>query len=139
MIQNINKILNDVKGSVKENLGNRVSPADYSILFRKYGIDAVEGEIEILKDLPHEIGIVLDVVGKTQEIANTVCAITRSNLLHIDYFGRKTTAGNIAFPYSPSDIPVGPVFNFNIYHLVEVEDLSETSNINFVKVGTMNG
>ena len=139
MIQNINKILNDVKDSVKENLGNRVSPADYSILFRKYGIDAVEGEIEILKDLPHEIGIVLDVVGKTQEIANTVCAITRSNLLHIDYFGRKTTAGNIAFPYSPSDIPVGPVFNFNIYHLVEVEDLSETSNINFVKVGTMNG
>ena len=104
-------------------------------LLRKYGIDAVEGEIEVLKDLPHEVGIVVDVVGKTQEIANIVWAITRSHLLHIDYSGRKSTAGNIALPYSPSDIPVGPVYNFNIYHLVEVEDLSETSSIEFMEMG----
>ena len=136
MIKDIKKILEDVKVKVEENLGNRVSSNDYSIIFRKYGIDAVEGEIEVLKDLPHEVGIVVDVVGKTQEIANVVCSITRANLLHFDYSGRKATAGNIAFPYSPSDIPVGPVYNFNIYHLVEVEDLSETSKIEFVEVGT---
>jgi len=136
MIKNIKKILDDVKIKVEENLKDSTNPKDYSLFFRKYGIDAVEGDIEALKDLPHEVGIVVDVVGKTQEIANIVCAITRSNLLHIDYFGRKATAGNIAFPYSPSDIPVGLVYNFNIYHLVEVEDLSETSEIEFVEVCT---
>ena len=135
MIKNIKEILNDVKIRVEENLKNRITLKDYSLFFRKYGIDAVEGEIEVLKDLPHEVGIVIDVVGKTQEIANVVCAITRSNLLHIDYSGRKSTAGNIAFPYSPSDMAVGPVYNFNIYHLVEVEDLSETSSIEFIEVG----
>lgn len=135
MIKDIDKILEDVKKRVEENLKNKINNKDYSLFFRKYGIDAVEGEIEILKDLPHEVGIVVDVVGKTQEIANVVCSITRANLLHIDYSGRKATAGNIAFPYSPSDIPVGPVYNFNIYHLVEVEDLSETSKIEFVEVG----
>lgn len=136
MIKNIKEILDDVKIKVEENLENRINPKDYSLLFRKYGIDAVEGDMEILKDLPHEIGIVVDVVGKTQEIANMVCAITRSNLLHIDYSGRKSTAGNIAFPYSPSDMAVGPVYNFNIYHLVEVDDLSETSTVEFIEVGT---
>jgi len=136
MIKNIKKILEDVRAKVEENLNDRIMPQDYSIIFRKYGIDAVEGEIELLKDLPHEVGIVVDVVGKTQEIADVVCSITRANLLHIDYTGRKSTAGNIAFPYSPSDISVGPVYNFNIYHLVEVEDLSETSKIELVEVGT---
>jgi len=135
MIKDIKKILEDVKVRVEENLKNKINTKDYSLFFRKYGIDAVEGEIEVLKDLPHEVGVVVDVVGKTQEIANVVCSITRANLLHFDYSGRKATAGNIAFPYSPSDIPIGPVYNFNIYHLVEVEDLSETSKIEFVEVG----
>jgi len=136
MIKNITKILNEVQKRVKENIQNSINLEDYTILFRKYGIDAVEGLIEPLKDLPHEIGIIVDVVGKTQEIANIVCAIARSNLLHIDYPGRKTTAGNIAFPYSPSDISLGSVYNFNIYHLVEVENLSETSRIEFIEVGS---
>ena len=54
-------------------------------------------------------------------------------MLHSDYGAneitprRKSTAGNIAFPFSPSDIHMGEVFEFNVYHLVEVEDLSETA------------
>jgi len=138
MIRNINEILNEVRNRVRENIQSSIHSKDYSILFRKYGMDAVEGQIEPLKDLPHEIGIIIDVVGKTQEIANIICAFTRSNLLHIDYSGRKTTAGNVAFPYSPSDIPVGPVYHFNIYHLVEVDNLCETSTIEFIKIGASN-
>ena len=139
MIKNINKVLHDTEDVVKNTLKDSIAPDNYSIYFRKYGIDAVEGEIEIMKNKPHEVGIVIDVVAKTQDMANTVCALTRSNLLHIDYSGRKSTAGNLAFPYSPSDIPAGPVFNFHIYHLVEVENLSETSTVDLVKVGKKNG
>ena len=31
----------------------------------------------------------------------------------------------LAFPYSPSDIPMGAAYRFNVYHLLEVEDPSE--------------
>jgi hypothetical protein len=46
----------------------------------------------------------------------------RSTMLHYGYPGRKSTAGNLAFPYSPSDISAGAVYKFNVYHLLQVDD-----------------
>ena len=43
-------------------------------------------------------------------------------MLHYGYEGRIATAGNLAFPYSPSDFKVGAVYNFSLYHLIEVSD-----------------
>jgi len=40
-------------------------------------------------------------------------------LLHYGYPGRISTAGNLAFPFSPSDFKVGEVYEFSIYHLME--------------------
>jgi hypothetical protein len=45
--------------------------------------------------------------------------------MHFDYEGRKSTAGNLAFPYAPSDIPFGPVYEFSVYHLMAVTDPCE--------------
>jgi len=39
-------------------------------------------------------------------------------LLHYGYEGRISTAGNLAFPYSPSDIKAGDVYEFCVYHLI---------------------
>lgn len=80
------------------------------------------------------LGVILDVVGKTQEIADEVCALVRSRMLHCDYPGRKSTAGNLAFPFSPSDIHVGPVYNFSLFHLVQVDDLMETAKLELEEV-----
>ncbi len=33
----------------------------------------------------HELGIVLDVVAPTREIANSVCSLVRSTMLHYGY------------------------------------------------------
>ena len=43
-------------------------------------------------------------------------------MLHYGYEGRIATAGNLAFPFSPSDIKVGPVYTFNVYHLLTTDD-----------------
>ena len=81
------------------------------------------GELEPLRDLnPHEIGLVIEVVAATQALADTICSFARSTLLHFGYPGRKSTAGNLAFPYSPSDISHGVVYEFSLYHLMTVDD-----------------
>lgn len=59
---------------------------------------------------------------QSQEVANTICSFARSTMLHYGYEGRIATAGNLAFPYSPSDFKVGAVYNFSLYHLIEVSD-----------------
>ena len=73
----------------------------------------------------HEIGLMFEVIAPTQEQANAVCASVRSTYLHYGYPGRKSTAGNLAFPFAPSDVPFGPVYAFSAYHLMQVDDPCE--------------
>ena len=70
----------------------------------------------------HELGIVIEAVSPTQEEADSLVSVTRSTLLHYGYPGRISTAGNLAFPFSPSDIRAGEVYEFSIYHLMEIDD-----------------
>lgn len=95
---------------------------DYQIHFINYGINGVMGDLEPCRDLPHEVGIVFEVLAKEQELSDAICATLRSTLLHYGYDGRKTTAGNLAFPFAPSDVSFGPVYEFSVYHLMEVKD-----------------
>jgi hypothetical protein len=101
-----------------------VPSSDYQILFHHYGRDAIMGEREPLRDAaaPHELGLIMEVVAPTQELADTICAFARATLMHHHYPGRKATAGNLALPFAPSDVPLGPVYRFSVYHTLEVED-----------------
>jgi hypothetical protein len=102
---------------------DRISPSDYQIIFHHYGLDAVMGRSEPVRDaVPHEVGLIMEVVAPTQELADTICAFARATLMHHHYPGRKATAGNLALPFAPSDVPLGPVYRFNVYHVLEVED-----------------
>jgi hypothetical protein len=73
----------------------------------------------------HELCIVIEAVADTQERADTICGFARSTMLHFGYEGRISTAGNLAFPFSPSDCKMGEVYEFNVYHLMKVDDPSE--------------
>jgi len=109
---------------------SEISFDEYELQFRLYGHNAVLGEKEPLIDQPiHEIGLVIDVVAKSQEIADMLCSFARATLLHYDYTGRIGTAGNLAFPYSPSDVSSGSVYQFTIHHLMEVDDPCELFSV----------
>jgi len=95
---------------------------DYRIQFYNYGMNGVLGAKETEKFRGHEVGVLFEVVAKTQELADSICATLRSTFLHYGYEERKATAGNLAFPFSPSDISFGPVYEFSVYHLMEVRD-----------------
>jgi len=134
MINEIEEITKAVSKHVKEVFINRISAADYQLLFRLYGKDGVEGENEPCARKAHELGVIIEAVAKTQEMADDVCAVARSTMLHYPYEGRKATAGNLAFPYSPSDIPMGISYKFSIYHLVEPEDPGELFPVEIINI-----
>ena len=107
---------------VRENTKNTLPDDSYSITFKTNGGPETS------------LGIIMDIVGQTQDIADTVCALVRSRMLHCDYPGRKSSAGNLAFPFSPSDIHVGPVYEFSVFHLAKVDSLLETAKIEIQEV-----
>ncbi|WP_191562540.1 acyclic terpene utilization AtuA family protein [Metabacillus idriensis] len=117
------KSIEDIEEIVKEEVilhYNDISKDTYKINFYNYGKNGVLGEKETEFFSGYEIGLVFEVVADTQEIASSICASVRSTFLHYGYEGRKSTAGNLAFPFAPSDIDFGPVYEFSIYHLMKL-------------------
>ena len=101
----------------------RRAPDQYRLVFRIYGKDGVMGAGEPVKDAhAHELGIVVEALADTQEIANAVLAFARVSLLHTDFPGRLCSEGNMAFPFSPSDVELQPLYRFSIFHTVELAD-----------------
>lgn len=82
----------------------------------KTGGDTIPSE----KKKAQEMGVLIEALGTTQKEADTICSMFRSTLLHYGYEGRVATAGNLAFPFSPSDVSSGEVYHFSIYHLMEL-------------------
>jgi hypothetical protein len=109
--------------------------ARWELHFRVYGRDGVMGPLEAESSLPHEVGLLIEAVASTQEQASSICMFAHAQALHHGFPGRTSTAGNLAFPFSPQDIPAGPVHRFNIYHLMEVDDPLVHFPIQMIEVG----
>ncbi|WP_075618265.1 acyclic terpene utilization AtuA family protein [Paenisporosarcina indica] len=116
--------IDDIERRVKEQVNDyydEIPQSDYDVNFYNYGMNAVLGNKEKAVFSGHEIGVMIEVIGKDQELANSICATARSTFLHFAHEKRKSTAGNLAFPFAPSDIEFGPVYEFSVYHLMEIE------------------
>jgi len=121
-IAHLDRIQADIVAKIRETQAGVVDPDSYSITFHRYGVDGVMGKWEPVKQPAHEVGLLIDVIGETPQIAEAVCGLARASVLHVGFPGRVATAGNIAFPFSPAEIEAGPVYEFNIYHLMEIDD-----------------
>ncbi|HOB21878.1 MAG TPA: acyclic terpene utilization AtuA family protein [Bacillota bacterium] len=134
MIQQIDEIIDSVREKVAENFA--VQNLTYFLDFKVYGKNGVMAGLEpVVETNSHELGIIIEAVAPCQATADTICSFARSTMLHWGYEGRLSTAGNLAFPYSPSDFQAGPVYVFNVYHLLEVSDPCELFPMELCQVG----
>jgi hypothetical protein len=134
MINGIDEILREVRERVQDNFKDW--KIKFFLDFKVYGKNGVMGPLEPQPEsFGHELGIIIEAVSANQETANTICSFARSTLLHYGYRGRIATAGNLAFPYSPSDFKAGEVYTFSLYHLMEVRDPGEFFPIQMEQVG----
>lgn len=107
----------------------------YQLVFRAYGRDGVMGALEPMKGVvPHEVCILAEAVGETQEIANAALALARVTLMHMDFPGRLCREGNMAFPFSPSDLERGQVFEFCMQHVIRPADPLELFPIEYENI-----
>lgn len=121
-IAQLDSILDGVRARVFDNFPG-MQGGSAELIFRVYGRDGVMGVLEPERNSPaHELGLVIEAVAASQDQADTICSFARSTLLHYGYPGRVSTAGNLAFPYSPSDFKAGAVYGFSLYHLLKVSD-----------------
>jgi hypothetical protein len=135
MISKIDAIMRGVEERVADNFSGKLEK--YQLRFNIYGRDGVMGNLEPKPDTSqvHELGIIIEAIAETQKQADTICAFARSTMLHYGYEGRRSTAGNLAFPYSPSDFHAGEVYVFSIYHLLQSSDPASLFPIEYLTIG----
>lgn len=132
MISKIDEIAQSVKDRVINNF-EHYGITDFFLDFKIYGKNGVMAMFDNVEEsIGHELLIIIEAVADTQEKANTICGFARSTMLHFGYEGRISTAGNLAFPFSPSDCKVGEVYEFSVYHLLKVDDPAALFPISYI-------
>ncbi len=119
-IARTDRIRQDIEALV-EDLVCETQPKDYRLFFRFYGKDGVKKPLAPHPD-PGEMGIVIECIAPTADRALEVLKTTKQYLLHLGYPGRRSTAGNLAFPFTPPELYAGEAYELTIFHLMQIDD-----------------
>jgi len=121
LLEHIDDLVETVWRRTREKWEDEVGP--FELEFMIFGKDAILGPSEPYSRVTgHEACLLASVVAHTQELATAIIAYVRGQLLFADYPGRTSTAGNVAVPFSPGDIPTGPVYVWRIWHALPLDD-----------------
>ena len=116
------QLLREIEGVVHD-LVCEDTPKDYVLTWRVYGVNGVRMTPVTQNEIPAEAFIMGECIAPTQARAAEVVRTTKQYLLHHGYEGRLSTGGNLAFPFTPPEVSVGPAYRFNIYHLMRTANL----------------
>jgi hypothetical protein len=123
VIENLDRLLKDAKEAIY-----RLFPrteTEYTIYFKAFGKNAVMGPLEPEKERqPHEALVTVDVIAKDQKTASFICAETRRLLTFRKAYGILGT-GVFTPSYIPYIYETGPVYVWNIWHTLELDDPCE--------------
>lgn len=133
LIAQLDSVLAYVLADVTSQLESEVAASE--IVFHPYGKNAIMKNMEAqVAELGHEICVIAEVASPTQEMAQLIVNRIRTSLLHYHYPGRVATSGNIGMPFTPLEIPLGEVCQFNVYHLMPITDPVKQFPVNIMEV-----
>jgi hypothetical protein len=81
-----------------------------------------------------EAGLVLEFIAPQVALARTAAGVFKQNLLHYGYPGRKSTAGNLAFAFTPSEIDAHAAYRFVLYHVMQDVSVADLFALNAIDV-----
>jgi hypothetical protein len=139
-------ILADVDGfleATRQRTGDRIARTyadlkaeEWRLDYRVYGLGRTvqKGGTPARAALGGDVGVVIEVTAKTQELANGICSIARHQLLHQPVPRWKGFVSNFALAYGGSDLVRGPVYRFNMNCVVEPDDPLEMFRLSMESV-----
>ncbi|MGH9355635.1 MAG: acyclic terpene utilization AtuA family protein [Terriglobia bacterium] len=125
VLRQLDSFLSGLREVVERKLRDslRLEPEQYTLTWRVYGRDGTLGMLEPEAGLPcHEIGLVIDVVAPTAALAAGIIPIVAHTGLHHPIPEHEGLISNLAFPFSPPGINVGPVYRFCANHVWKLKD-----------------
>ncbi len=120
---------------VQEMFAGRIGPNDYDIHVRVYGRNGVMGKLEPHADqLGHEVALLFTITTAEEAATDAIAKTFAHFALHYPIPEWRGLISGIAFPMAPAHVNRGPVYRFNLNHIVTPEDPLEMFRTEFVEV-----
>lgn len=116
---------------VVERLG--LAADHFTIELRQIGKNATLGALEQRVGDPVELGILGIVTAQSQEAANDAAKLLNPFLLHHP-LTRAEEQPTFAFPFSPAEVQLGPLYEFCLNHVMELDDPMDAFTLEVVDV-----
>lgn len=125
-----------VAARVETVYAGKLSKDDYSFHIHVYGRNGVMGALEPPSDhVPQEVALLFLLTAPSQELASSLASMTRHQALHLPIPEWSGLITGLACPFSPAHVDRGPVYRFNVNHVVRVDDPLEMFRIEHATVG----
>jgi hypothetical protein len=106
-------------GRVHDTIG--AAAGDFNISLRLYGWNAVSGASVAGREPPAEVGVLFVATAESQDMATQIAKACNPYFFHMPMPAHREMP-SYGFPFSPSYIPRGAVYEFVLNHVVEVDD-----------------
>lgn len=122
IISQLDSWLEQLDKSIKIRIGHTVPGAKYELNTRVYGRNGVMGSLEPNNFVGgHEIMIMWDVIAASQELSHTIASSVGHLALHNPIPKWHGLITGLALPFSPGELTRGPVWEFNLNHVLVPE------------------
>lgn len=137
ILARVDEFHDNMLAALYERTRKTIGPAagDFHISLRMYGWNAVSGDKPPPgTPAPREVGVLFVATADTQEMATQIAKACNPYFFHfpIDFDKELPSHG---FAFSPADIERGPVYEFKLNHVVEVEDPMELVRMQWIDLG----
>jgi hypothetical protein len=120
---------------VEEMFGGRLGRDDYDIHVRVYGRDGVMGKLEPLAhQVGHEVCLLFTITTADETATDAIAKTFAHFALHYPIPEWRGLISGIAFPMAPSHVNRGPVYRFNLNHVVVPDNPMEMFRTEFTEV-----
>lgn len=137
-VDNAQQWADDVTQKARAKAINRlgISGDEFSIELRLIGKNATFGHLEPENSnhRPTEIGVMGFVTANSLQRAQEIGKILNPYLLHHP-LTQQEEQPTFAFQFSPAEVPVGPVYEFCLNHIMELNDPMEAFTLETMEVG----
>jgi hypothetical protein len=112
LIAALPQVLADVEGKMR-----LLVPGEIGVHPHLYGLGAVR-PLSAGAPLPAEVGLVIEFIAADAQQAQAAAGVYKQALLHHGFPGRVSTAGNVAFAFTPSELDARSAYGFVLYHVM---------------------
>lgn len=124
------RLVERIQARVQMIYGERLQPSDYVLNIRMYGRNGTMGPLEPVKETrAHELCLIFEVTAASQDVASTIAGVARHQGLHLPIPEWSGLITALACPYNPAHLDRGPVYRFNVNHVVEPDQPLEMFRI----------